>query len=57
MENRERIVHFNSPEGEVWRYKTTEDELLEELYKVETNNKKHGRNNTSRNAQKQTEVL
>lgn len=27
----EKIIHSHTPEGDLWRYKTAEDTLLEEL--------------------------
>ena len=33
--NMKKIIHFNSPEGPVWREETAEDVLLGELMKLE----------------------
>ena len=31
----EKIIHSHTPDGDLWRYKTAEDVLLEELSKAE----------------------
>jgi len=37
MNKNKKIIHFNSKEGEVWRYETAQDRLLKELNKYERN--------------------
>lgn len=39
MDTRKKIIHFNSPEGAVWRYETAEDLLNKEIERNEQRNK------------------
>lgn len=46
---RNKIIHFNSKEGLVWRYETAEERLLKELHKNEQR-RKNRKNAQSQNA-------
>ena len=35
MNKKDIIIHCNTPDGPLWRRKTAEDKLMEELYKNE----------------------